>query len=146
MMRCVMAKRRIWLNIGGSHLIMCLVLPAAVNAQTSTPADIEGRWFLTAELPSGKFVLPIEVIRQGKDQISAIALRGGVEFSVAALRGQRITLKGTSSMYGPVVITTRIDGAGMKGVGARVLTRASSLENENAPTRPLLLGWGYSKK
>jgi hypothetical protein len=111
-----MTKRRTLLNIaGGSLLIICLLVAAAMNAQTSKPADIEGRWFLTADLPSGKFILPVEITYQRKDQLSAVALRGALKFSDAALKDQILTLKGTSPIYGPVVITVRIEDAGMNG-------------------------------
>jgi C-terminal processing protease CtpA/Prc len=104
-----MTKNRI-----GLRLMTFLLLPAAVNGQSSEATDIGGRWFLTAELPTGRFILPVEIIRHGKGQPSVVALRGGVKFSAAELKDQKLTLKGTST-YGPIVITARIEGARMKG-------------------------------
>jgi C-terminal processing protease CtpA/Prc len=111
-----METRKSCFNVSGRPLLVgFLLLSAGANAQPSEPAVIEGRWFLTVDLPTGKFTLPVEITQWEKTQISAVALRGGVKFSAAAFKDQELKLKGMSSAYGPVVITARIEGAVMQG-------------------------------
>jgi len=94
-----------------------LLLPAGVAGQTGKPVNgpsPEGRWLLTADLPEGKFILPVEIIRESGDRIAAGALATGVKFAGATLSNQKLVLRGTSS-YGPLTIRAVIQGSHLDG-------------------------------
>jgi hypothetical protein len=71
--------------------------------------------------------------RERKEQISAVALRGGITFSSAVLKHRQLTLKGTSSSYGPVEVTGSIEGPALRGAW-RAGSTGGALIAERKPT------------
>jgi hypothetical protein len=97
----------------------------------------EGRWLLTAELPDGKYRLPVDIVDGPNRAVTAVALGKGATFAYAALRDNQLTLRG-QSVFGPMEITTTVEAGKMAGkwraglVGGRIVGEFQDINSSPA--------------
>ena len=92
-----------------SLVAMRIVAPAPTHG-----ALREGRWLLTAELPDGKYRLPVDISDGPNRALTAVALGKGATFAIASLRDNQLTLRG-QSVFGPIEIMTTVEAGKMAG-------------------------------